>query len=53
MQNPRAEDLWFDCPSCNMRVIVDEDVRELLVSEGCAICTADVSPDDFEWLPET
>jgi hypothetical protein len=40
----------FGCPECDVRIVVDPGIREILIADGCVICNADVSRDDFDRL---
>jgi hypothetical protein len=39
----------FRCTACNADVtVVGESVRRSLLANGCLVCSAAASPDDFE-----
>jgi hypothetical protein len=40
----------FDCPDCKESVVVDGDVREHLLSEGCLVCSSNVQQNCFDPL---
>ena len=42
-----ARTFTFDCPVCDVRTVVDDDVRDLVLDEGCVLCAADVSRTAF------
>jgi hypothetical protein len=37
----------FTCASCSEEVVVDEDVRRLILEEGCAVCGAPATARAF------
>lgn len=43
-----AGDYRFDCPSCGESVLVDDRIRESILADGCLICLAPATVDDFE-----
>ncbi|WP_137283288.1 DUF7560 family zinc ribbon protein [Halorussus salinisoli] len=43
-----AQKYRFACPTCEERVIVDRDVRDKLLTQGCVVCSASVYPNCFE-----
>lgn len=38
----------FTCPGCSRSFIVDECVRDDLLSDGCLFCQSSIEPDDFD-----
>lgn len=38
----------FDCPSCEMDIVVDGGVRLDLLENGCPMCGTTVHPENFE-----
>ncbi|WP_438267800.1 DUF7560 family zinc ribbon protein [Halomarina pelagica] len=37
----------FSCHRCDVRTVVDVDVRELILDGGCVVCGVDVTVDAF------
>jgi hypothetical protein len=37
----------FDCPACEVRVIVDADIRSAVLEDGCVVCRGSVDTDAF------
>lgn len=37
----------FVCPECENEIEVDASMRDALITNGCVICGADVSPSAF------
>jgi hypothetical protein len=37
----------FDCPACEVEVIVDADVRSEVLDDGCLMCRMPVDTDSF------
>lgn len=48
-----TEEFEFVCPECDERVIVNGGVREALLTNGCVLCGADLSPGDFSPMSGT
>ncbi|WP_380680449.1 DUF7560 family zinc ribbon protein [Salinigranum sp. GCM10025319] len=42
-----ARTFTFDCPVCEVCTVVDDDVRDLVLDEGCVLCAADVTRAAF------
>lgn len=38
----------FVCPACGEGVIVDRQVRDAMLAEGCVVCSSRVSANCFE-----
>lgn len=37
----------FTCSECGQEIAVNENMRSAIVSNGCPVCTASVSDDEF------
>jgi hypothetical protein len=37
----------FDCPACEVRVIVDADIRAAVLEDGCVVCRSAVDTGAF------
>lgn len=38
----------FECRGCGAHVVVDSDVRDSILEEGCPLCDAAAAEGDFE-----
>lgn len=43
----------FDCPSCEIDIVVDAGVRTDILNRGCPICGGTARAEDFEQLETT
>lgn len=43
----RADDR-FVCPECGQDISVNAEMRSAILANGCPVCTAVVTPEDFE-----
>ncbi|WP_435320448.1 DUF7560 family zinc ribbon protein [Haloarchaeobius sp. TZWSO28] len=37
----------FDCPNCEARTVVDREVRELVMLDGCIVCGEPIDEGAF------
>jgi hypothetical protein len=37
----------FDCPACDSEIIVDDDIRSEILTDGCVMCRTTVDTDSF------
>lgn len=44
--------LQFACPECGERILLDDEMRDLLCESGCIVCGAPVDERDFALAPE-
>jgi len=42
----------FDCPACDMAIVVDAGVRADVLLAGCPVCGAPSRQDQFEEIHE-
>lgn len=43
----------FDCPNCEIDIVVDAGVRSDFLENGCPICGGQTRPSDFEAMETT
>lgn len=42
-----SEEFTFDCPDCGESMEVNSAMKDALVTNGCVVCGASVSPQAF------
>jgi len=41
-------DQEFTCQECGQQIAINESMRTAILTNGCPVCAAEASPDDFQ-----
>jgi predicted RNA-binding Zn-ribbon protein involved in translation (DUF1610 family) len=49
VSNTAMTEQEFICSECGQRITINESMREAILANGCPVCAADASDEDFRF----